>query len=177
MLAGNDQTEQWAVCFSIGTKALLRATSVVSGERNIPSTIPFCVAACVPGQGSPRRVGAFPPEPVRPPSGERALACQCRNAACGIPSPSMARADDIRMVRGHVSLGRRHIAQQREHIAQLERLESPIAKALEFLELLESTQELHELHLRGCWQRLLDESLSNDAARRRFGYRKTQAYG
>ncbi|TIR54911.1 MAG: hypothetical protein E5X26_01330 [Mesorhizobium sp.] len=59
----------------------------------------------------------------------------------------MALTDDIRMVRGHVSLGRRHLAEQRERIAELERLELPIAKALEFLELLESMQELHELHL------------------------------
>ncbi|TIQ99503.1 hypothetical protein [Mesorhizobium sp.] len=72
----------------------------------------------------------------------------------------MALADDIRMVRGHVSLGRRHIAQQREHIARLERLELPIAKAIEFLELLESMQELHELHL----SRLLAKAEDGKAA-------------
>ncbi|OBQ96260.1 hypothetical protein [Mesorhizobium sp. AA23] len=66
----------------------------------------------------------------------------------------MALADDIEMVRGHVRLGRRHIAQQRGRITELERLELPTAKALEFLELLESMQDFHELHL----SRLLEKA-------------------
>ncbi|RWD10639.1 MAG: hypothetical protein EOS75_05345 [Mesorhizobium sp.] len=61
--------------------------------------------------------------------------------------PPMALADDIRSVRGHVQVGRRHLAQQRERIAHLEGLELPTADAYEFLELLESMQDLHEMHL------------------------------
>ncbi|AZO63013.1 MAG: hypothetical protein E5X38_21235 [Mesorhizobium sp.] len=72
----------------------------------------------------------------------------------------MTLADDIEMVRGHVSLGRRHIAQQRERIAELDRLELPAAKAVSFLELLESMQELHELHL----SRLLAKAEDGKAA-------------
>ncbi|RUV82738.1 hypothetical protein EOA75_30085 [Mesorhizobium sp. M1A.F.Ca.IN.022.07.1.1] len=72
----------------------------------------------------------------------------------------MTLADDIEMVRGHVSLGRRHVALQRERIVELHRLEMPTAKALEFLDLLESMQELHELHL----SRLLEKAARHDAA-------------
>ncbi|RWE12443.1 MAG: hypothetical protein EOS61_14970 [Mesorhizobium sp.] len=59
----------------------------------------------------------------------------------------MPLADDIRMVRGHVELGRRHLALQRARIAHLQQVELPTAKAFEFLDLLESLQDLHELHL------------------------------
>ncbi|RUW22235.1 hypothetical protein EN858_05815 [Mesorhizobium sp. M4B.F.Ca.ET.215.01.1.1] len=59
----------------------------------------------------------------------------------------MALADDIRTVRGHVELGRHHLALQRARIAHLQQIEMPTAKAFEFLELLESMQDLHELHL------------------------------
>ncbi|RWI40019.1 MAG: hypothetical protein EOQ93_32170 [Mesorhizobium sp.] len=72
----------------------------------------------------------------------------------------MTLADDIDMVRGHVSLGRRHLALQRERIAKLQRLELPAAKAIEFLELVESMQELHELHL----SRLLERAARSNAA-------------
>ncbi|RUV11943.1 MULTISPECIES: hypothetical protein [unclassified Mesorhizobium] len=72
----------------------------------------------------------------------------------------MALADDIETVRGHVRLGSRHIAQQRELIAELERLELPIAKAIEFLQLLETLQELREVHL----SRLLRKATENNAA-------------
>ncbi|RWE34445.1 MAG: hypothetical protein EOS77_09790 [Mesorhizobium sp.] len=51
------------------------------------------------------------------------------------------------MVRGHVKLGRRHIARQRERVTELERLELPTDKACELLELFESMQDVHELHL------------------------------
>ncbi|RWE26659.1 MAG: hypothetical protein EOS41_05890 [Mesorhizobium sp.] len=59
----------------------------------------------------------------------------------------MALAEDIEMVRGHVTLGRRHIAQQRERISELERLELPTDRAFELLELFEGMQDLHEMHL------------------------------
>jgi hypothetical protein len=71
----------------------------------------------------------------------------------------MTLADDIRMVRGHVQLGRRHLAQQRKRIVELERRDLSSAKALEFFELLQGMQELHELHL----SRLLAKEVQNNA--------------
>lgn len=71
----------------------------------------------------------------------------------------MTLADDIRMVRGHVRLGRRHLAQQRERIGQLERNGLPSNDALDFCALLESMQELHERHL----SRLLAQEAQNNA--------------
>ncbi|AZO58954.1 hypothetical protein EJ078_06280 [Mesorhizobium sp. M1A.F.Ca.IN.022.06.1.1] len=73
----------------------------------------------------------------------------------------MTLADDIEMVRGHVSLGRRHIAQQRERVAVLERLELPADKALELLDLFERMQDLHEVHL----SRLLARAEDRKAAK------------
>ncbi|TGS63028.1 hypothetical protein EN844_24670 [Mesorhizobium sp. M3A.F.Ca.ET.201.01.1.1] len=59
----------------------------------------------------------------------------------------MALADDIVMVRGHVWLGGRHISQQRERIAELERLKLPTEQAYDLLDIFESLQDLHQLHL------------------------------
>lgn len=56
-------------------------------------------------------------------------------------------APDIRMVEEDVRAGRQHLAEQRERIARLERHFLPSANAIEFLELLQSMQELHETHL------------------------------
>lgn len=59
----------------------------------------------------------------------------------------MALADDIQMARQHVRQGQRHIAEQRGRIAELERLGLSADKAQEFLEVLESLQSFHDLHL------------------------------
>jgi hypothetical protein len=75
----------------------------------------------------------------------------------------MALSDDIRMVRGHVRLGRHHLAQQRERISQLERDELPISQALDFLALLESMQELHEWHLSRLLEKAADQALVEPA--------------
>lgn len=70
----------------------------------------------------------------------------------------MALADDIRMVRRHVLLGRQHLAQQWERIEQLERDELPTTRAVEFLGQLQAMQELHERHLSRLLAKAADQA-------------------
>ncbi|MDX8434829.1 hypothetical protein RFN25_15470 [Mesorhizobium abyssinicae] len=59
----------------------------------------------------------------------------------------MALSDDIQMVQKHVRIGERHIAEQRRRILELQVRQQSTEKAQDFLQLLESLQDFHRMHL------------------------------